>query len=132
MLKRVIFSLALSGLSALCWANELVDLGPKANLERADAVAIGTATEIGIHARPEYPSQTFMRIKVEAVLKGEIRVESILVPYGRYSAEFRCKDGVVGQRYLLFLNRGEEPTLYFPQDFCYGVNELNHTRVTSR
>src|SRR5436190_14176704 len=97
MLKRSGLVFALMVVGSLCRANELVDLGPKENFKTAQAVAIGTATEIGIHARPDYPHQAFMRIQVEAVLKGKIRSETILFLYGRYDAESRCKCGVVGQ-----------------------------------
>jgi len=132
MFKKAGLLCALFGLSALCWANELTDLGPKANFEKADAVAIGTATEIGIHARPNYPSHVFMRLQVEAVLKGKISESSIVVLMGRYSAEFRCSDGVIGQKYLVFLREDGEPGRYVPQDFCYGVYELNDTRMRSK
>jgi hypothetical protein len=126
-------SVALVGImlsvSTISYANSLPDGGPKANFERSDLVVIGRVTGRGISYHPEYAELEAMSVDVEVVMKGQKRIQKIVVPYAR-SAEYKCNFGVVGERYLFLLQKSTVvKNVWYPVDGCYGVLRLQNTRV---
>jgi hypothetical protein len=124
MMNKIIFGLALS----LCLVgdaggNQLADLGPREHARRASVIIVATLESTGISAKVGDFSSTAARFKVDAVLKGEVAGQFVLVPY-RYASEFSydCCDKT--KRYLLFL-QAPAGEIYYPVNGRFSIYEIS-------
>lgn len=128
--EEFFFGIALSlCLASVAVGNQLVDLGPREHARRASVIVVATLDSTGIPAKVRDFSSTAARFKVDAVLKGEVAGEFVLVPY-RYASEFSydCCDHT--KRYLLFL-QAPAGDVYYPVNGRFSIYEISGHPPTS-
>lgn len=104
-------------------ANQLIDMGPQWQSENAKVIVIATMESTGIPTKVGTHSAVAARFHIEAVLRGKVKGEAVLVPY-LYSSEgnYACCDA--SKRYLLFLDDAPDGVSY-PVNGKFGVYEIS-------